>query len=70
MSAPERTEAEMAERIAAFEAAPPAPETRGQIVVVTWFNCTCDWTTKFCEEFHSEWAVVPLWVLRDYQVKS
>lgn len=37
MSAPERTEAEMAERIAAFEAAPAAPESlKERIATALW----------------------------------
>lgn len=37
---------------------------------VSWFTCTCEWTTKFCEENHRATARVPLAVLAHYRVPS
>lgn len=66
MIAPERTEAEMAERIAAFEAAPAAPESRGARVLVTWRSCQCEWGSKFCDENHTRSGYLPAYILADF----
>lgn len=35
---------------------------------VYWYECDCDWLTKFCDEFHRRTADIPLDVLKEYQV--
>lgn len=35
-------------------------------VYVSWYDCDCDYISKYCDEYHSVGASVPLWVLRPY----
>jgi hypothetical protein len=33
------------------------------LVRVFWYDCDCEWVTKYCEEFHRRSALVPRGVL-------
>lgn len=35
-------------------------------VYVSWHDCDCEWASKYCDEYHSVGASVPLSVLRPY----
>lgn len=42
----------------------PAPDM-GRVVY--WYNCDCDWLSKYCDEHHRATARIPLAVLRSYE---
>lgn len=33
---------------------------------VTWYDHTCPWITKYCDEYHRVGASIPVAVLRQY----
>ena len=35
-------------------------------ITVSWYDCDCEWTTKYCDEEHRRYARVPVSVLRTY----
>jgi hypothetical protein len=42
-------------------------KTTERTVVATWYDCDCEWTTKFCEEDHQHSAQIPVDVLEEYE---
>jgi hypothetical protein len=45
-------------------------ETSEQRVTVHWYDHDCEWVTKYCDEYHAKYALVPASVLRRYQVSG
>lgn len=37
-----------------------------RMVTVRYYTCSCEWTSKYCDEEHTATARVPLWVLANY----
>lgn len=35
---------------------------------VYWYTCDCEWTTKYCDEYHMAAADVPYHVLEEWKV--
>lgn len=35
-------------------------------VYVSWFDCNCEWRSKYCDEYHKVGASVPENVLNQY----
>lgn len=38
------------------------------LVLVSWYEHECDWISKYCDETHKVYAVVPEKLLRKYRV--
>lgn len=38
-------------------------------VTVSWYSCDCPWLTKYCDEEHRKYAVIPRTVLEQYAVE-
>lgn len=41
-----------------------------QSIRVSWYDHDCDWITKYCDEYHTRSALVPLSVLEQYITKE
>lgn len=39
-------------------------------VTVRWYDCNCAWVTKFCDEEHTRFAIVPRDVLLRYMQRD
>lgn len=39
-----------------------------ETVAVSWYNCDCDYTSKYCDEYHKSYARIPKFVLEQYEV--
>lgn len=37
---------------------------------VTYHTCTCDYISKYCDEYHIAGALVPVSVLDQYRIKN
>jgi hypothetical protein len=46
---------------------PEEVKTEERLVAVMWYTCDCPWTTKFCDDFHTSRARVPVSVLEKYK---
>lgn len=38
-----------------------------EMVYVSWYEHSCDWLTKYCDEYHRVTARVPVSVLNQYK---
>jgi hypothetical protein len=38
-------------------------------ITVQYYNCACEWVSKYCDENHRAVANIPLSVLRKYSTK-
>ena len=38
-----------------------------ETVVVRYYDCKCDWRTKYCDEYHVRVVRIPLSVIREYE---
>ena len=36
-------------------------------VVVRYYDCECEWRTKYCDEYHVRVVRIPLSVVREYE---
>lgn len=35
-------------------------------IAVRWYNCNCEWVSKYCDKHHTEVALIPKDVLKQY----
>lgn len=39
---------------------------RTEPILVHWYDCNCEWITKYCDEYHQKSAYIPADVVREY----
>lgn len=39
-------------------------------VPVSWYDCDCEWLSKYCDDHHRKYAHVPVEVLEKYREKG